>query len=56
MNEYVVIINVPVHDIHATCVAIRVQAINADAAREIALQQHFGGRQVVGVSCSVVQV
>ena len=56
MAEYVVIINVPVHDIHATCVAIRVQAVNADAAREKALQQHFGNQKVIGVSCSVVQV
>ena len=54
MPNYAVIINVPVHDIHDTCVIIRVTAENATQAQDLAVRQHFG--KPVPCTCSVVEL
>ena len=54
MPRYAIIINKPIHDIHATCVSEVVEADNATDAREQGIIKHFG--ELKPCTCSVVEL
>lgn len=54
MPRYAIIINKPIHDIHATCVSEVVEADNATEAREKGIIKHFG--KLKPCTCSVVEL